>query len=309
MGSQWPGMGKQLMRMPIFAAAIERCRQVLEPKGIDIVQIITSTDKTIFDNILHSFVGIAAVQIEEMILSAYSRGLVSLETTFIRGSMAAIGLGFYKVSKMCPPEIEIACHNSADSCTISGPADDMKTFIGELVAKGIFAKEVPCSNIAYHSRYIANAGPGLLKYLKEVIKTPKARSDKWVSTSVPQDRWEEEAAKFSSAEYHTNNLLNPVLFEETSKLIPSNAVLVEIAPHGLLQAILKRSLPESCTNIPLTRRGHTDSPRMVLEAVGKLYMEGYYPKVQVLYPKVEFPVSTGTPFLSYLVDWAHSEKW
>ncbi|KOB69211.1 Uncharacterized protein OBRU01_17234 [Operophtera brumata] len=271
MGSQWPGMGKQLMRMPIFSAAIERCRQVLEPNGIDIVQIITSLDKTIFDNILHSFVGIAAVQIgltdvlrelglvpdkiighsvgelgcayadgclsaEEMILSAYSRGLVS---------------------KMCPPEIEIACHNSADSCTISGPADAMKTFVSELSAKGIFAKEVPCSNIAYHSSYIAKA----------------------------------------------------VLFEETSNLIPSNAVLVEIAPHGLLQAILKRSLPESCTNIPLTRRGHTDSPRMVLQAVGKLYMEGYYPKVQVLYPKVEFPVSTGTPFLSYLVDWAHSEKW
>ncbi|KOB69292.1 Uncharacterized protein OBRU01_10567, partial [Operophtera brumata] len=199
------------------------------------------------------------------------------------------------VSKMCPREIEIACHNSADSCTISGPADAMKTFVSELVAKGIFAKEVPCSNIAYHSRYIAKA----------VIKTPKARSDKWVSTSVPQDRWEEEAAKFSSAEYHTNNLLSPVLFEETSKLIPSNAVLVEIAPHGLLQAILKRSLPDSCTNIPLTRRGHTDSPRMILEAVGKLYMKGYNPKVQVLYPKVEFPVSTGTPFLSYVVDWVH----
>ncbi|KOB69631.1 Uncharacterized protein OBRU01_16488, partial [Operophtera brumata] len=202
MGSQWPAMGTQLMRIPVFAAAVERCRQALAPKGVDIVHIITSPDKNIFDNILHSFVGIAAVQIghsvgelgcayadgcltaEEMILSAYSRGLVS---------------------KMCPREIEIACHNSADSCTISGPADAMKTFVSELVAKGIFAKEVPCSNIAYHSRYIAKA--------------------------VPQDRWEEEAAKFSSAEYHTNNLLSPVLFEETSKLIPSNAVLVEIAPH------------------------------------------------------------------------------
>lgn len=40
-----------------------RCHRVLEPKGIDIVHIITSPDKTIFDNILHSFVGIAAVQI------------------------------------------------------------------------------------------------------------------------------------------------------------------------------------------------------------------------------------------------------
>ena len=50
-------------------------------------------------------------------------------------------------------------------------------------------------------------GPGLLKYLSEVIKAPKARSNKWVSTSVPQDRWDEDIAKYSSAEYHTNNLL------------------------------------------------------------------------------------------------------
>lgn len=39
------------------------CRIALEPKGIDIVHIITSPDKAIFDNILNSFVGIAAVQI------------------------------------------------------------------------------------------------------------------------------------------------------------------------------------------------------------------------------------------------------
>lgn len=34
---------------------------------------------------------------EEMILSAYSRGLVSVETPLIRGSMAAVGLGSKKV--------------------------------------------------------------------------------------------------------------------------------------------------------------------------------------------------------------------
>lgn len=59
---------------------------------------------------------------------------------------------------MCPPEIEVACHNSPDSSTISGPAEIMKTFVAKLTAEGIFAKEVPCSNIAYHSRYIAKAG-------------------------------------------------------------------------------------------------------------------------------------------------------
>lgn len=61
-----------------------------------------------------------------------------------------------------------------------------------------------------------------------------------------------------------------MLFEETSKLIPSNAVLVEVAPHGLLQAILKRALPETCNNIPLTRRGHPNNPLLMLEGIGKL---------------------------------------
>ncbi|XP_061706817.1 fatty acid synthase-like [Cydia pomonella] len=343
MGSQWPGMGTQLMRIPIFAAAIERCRQVLEPKGIDVVHIITSPDKTIFDNIIHSFVGITAVQIgltdillelglvpekiighsmgelgcayadgcmtaEEVILAAYGRGLVSKQTPFIRGSMAAVGIGYEQVSKMCPPEIEVACHNAANSSTISGPAEVMSRFVAELTAKEIFAKEVPCSNIAYHSRYIAEAGPGLLKYLKEVIKTPKLRGERWLSTSVPQAKWDEEIAKYSSAEYHTNNLLSPVLFEETSRLIPKDAVLVEVAPHGLLQAILKRAQP-SCANVPLTRRGHPDNARFLLEALGHLFMEGYYPDIRVLYPKVEFPVSTGTPHLSHLVEWAHQEQW
>ncbi|XP_075984125.1 fatty acid synthase-like [Anticarsia gemmatalis] len=344
MGSQWAGMGAQLMRIPIFAAAIERCQRVLEPKGLDLIHIITSPDKTIFDNILHSFVGIAAVQIgltdilqhlelkpdgiighsvgelgcayadgcltaEEMILAAYSRGRVSLETPLIYGSMAAVGLGYEKIVKVLPSQIEVACHNGPDSCTISGPAVEMREFVALLSARGIFAKEVPCSNIAYHSRYIADAGPGLLKYLTEVIKKPKPRSERWLSTSVPQDKWHETVAKMNSAEYHTNNLLGPVLFEETSRLIPSNAVLVEVAPHGLLQAILKRSLSADCRHVPLTRRGHADSVLYLLQAIGDLYTIGYNPQIQMLYPKVEFPVSTGTPLLSQLVEWVNFEKW
>ena len=63
-----------------------------------------------------------------------------------------------QISKMCPPEIDVACHNGPGSSTISGPADVMKEFVAVLTAKGVFAKEVPSSNIAYHSRYISVAG-------------------------------------------------------------------------------------------------------------------------------------------------------
>lgn len=49
---------------------------------------------------------------EEMILAAYHRGLVSVETSFIRGSMAAVGLGYQQVSDFiidtfCAVELKI----------------------------------------------------------------------------------------------------------------------------------------------------------------------------------------------------------
>ena len=102
-----------------------------------------------------------------------------------------------------------------------------------------------------------------------MIPEAKPRSARWVSSSVDETRWSSDLAKYSSAEYHTNNLLSPVLFEEASKHIPAQAIVVEIAPHGLLQAILRRSLPPSVTNIPLTNKTNSDPVKFLLSAFGK----------------------------------------
>lgn len=68
-----------------------------------------------------------------------------------------------------------------------------------------------------------------------MIKSPRPRSPRWISTSIPQTEWGSTLALYSSAEYHVNNLVSPVLFQEGLSLIPDNAVVVEIAPHALLQ--------------------------------------------------------------------------
>ncbi|XP_037873187.1 fatty acid synthase [Bombyx mori] len=343
MGSQWTGMGADLMKINTFAAAIEKCRKVLEPKNIDIVKIITGGDKSLLESTLNSFVGIAAVQaglidiikelgivpdyifghslgemacsyydgsftIEEFILTAFTRGFLSTQSSVIEGCMAAVGLGYQSIASQCPPEIDIACHNSFESTTISGPAEVTKLFVDDLKKRGIFAKEVPSGNVPFHSRYIGVIGQTLLESLQKIIKEPKPRSEKWLSTSVPQHKWNELSAKYSSPEYHTNNTLSPVLFHEVTKLIPDDAVVIEIAPHGLLQAILKRSLKD-CIHIPLTKRGTNDSVQFLLEAIGKIYAAGLHPKIEKLYPKIEFPVATQTPFLSNFVAWEHSEDW
>ncbi|XP_053963784.1 fatty acid synthase [Anastrepha ludens] len=343
MGSQWTAMGASLLQIPTFFQSITRSHYTLQSKGLDLMNILTSTDPTIFDNIMHSFVGIAAIQIglvdvlrslniepdyiighsvgelgcgyadgcftaEQMILASYYRGKVSLEMEKIKGSMAAVGMGYKNIVNMLPDVIEVACRNSSDSCTISGPADDIAKFVADLKAKDIFAKEVPCSNIAYHSRYIAHMGPDFLKYLQKIIPNPKPRSAKWLSTSVPKNDWEQSGRNLCSAEYHANNLLNSVLFEETFDLLPRNALTIEIAPHGLLQAILRRSMPKGI-HIPLTQRNNKNNTLFLLTALGKLFSCGVTFPVDKLYPKVEFPVSKGTPGISSLVRWDHSEDW
>ncbi|XP_065221118.1 fatty acid synthase-like isoform X2 [Planococcus citri] len=343
LGSQWTGMGKSLMEIPILAESIRKSHQFLKPKGLDLIKIITDDDPKTFDNILNSFVGIAAIQIalvdlltklnvqpdgivghslgelgcayadgcftsEQMLLVAYYRGLVSIETPFIHGTMVAVGQSYDVMKDIVPPEIEIACHNSPTNCTLSGPTEIMREFIKDLNEKNIFNRAVKTSNIAYHSRYIASAESKFLSYTKEVIPEPKLRSKKWICTSVPEHKWDNEEVKYSSAQYHTNNLLNPVYFEESHRYIPANSITIEIAPHGLLNAILKHSLPNTVDNIPLLMRNNENNVEYLLNALGRIYEAGCEIELSPLYPPIEFPVSRSTPMISPSIKWNHDQE-
>ena len=74
---------------------------------------------------------------EQMVLSALSRGMASVESNLPRGSMAAVGLGYEDVKPLCPPDIDVACHNSSESSTISGPAETMKKFVADLTVRNL----------------------------------------------------------------------------------------------------------------------------------------------------------------------------
>ena len=47
----------------LFTELCFSCHKVLEPKGLNLIHIITSPDKDIFKVILNAFVGIVAIQI------------------------------------------------------------------------------------------------------------------------------------------------------------------------------------------------------------------------------------------------------
>jgi len=100
--------------------------------------------------------------------------------------------------------------------------------------------------------------------------------------------------KLSYAEYFINNLLNPVFLETITQSIPENTIVVEIAPDGILQDILKIS----DINIALLQRHHKDNDEIFLQGLGKIYNTGSQPKLANLYPTIQFPVSRGTPMIS-----------
>lgn len=302
-GSQWVGMGKNLMKIPIIATAIDKCDEILQGKNLKLKDILTSTDPSTFEDTLNIFVGVAAIQIgltnllkalkiipdkiighsvgelgcayadetlslEETILSAYSRGMAINEVPREQMAMAAIGMGFRELKNIIPNGVEIACHNSTESSTVSGKAEAVKSFVQEMKSKKVLAKEIQSSGVPFHSSFIAESGPLLLKKLKEIIKDPKPRSTKWISTSIPRDQWGKPENKLSSPEYHTNNLLNPVLFEEGIANLSENSMIIEIAPHGLLQPIVKAAVSKGIY-INLTKRDVDSGEVFLMKSLGK----------------------------------------
>lgn len=154
MGSQWASMAKDMMQIEVFANSIYRCAEALRPEGIDLIDILTKSDESKFENILFSFVSIAAVQVgltdvlshlgispdkiighsvgelgcayadgcftpEQTVLAAYWRGKSILDTQLSPGAMAAVGLTWEECFKRLPKDVIPACHNSVDSVTVS----------------------------------------------------------------------------------------------------------------------------------------------------------------------------------------------
>uniref|UniRef100_G1PV07 Malonyl-CoA:ACP transacylase (MAT) domain-containing protein n=3 Tax=Myotis TaxID=9434 RepID=G1PV07_MYOLU len=177
MGTQWRGMGLSLMRLACFRDSILRSDEVVKPLGLQVSELLLSTDEATFDDTVNAFVSLTAIQIalidlltslglrpdgiighslgevacgyadgclsqEEAVLAAYWRGQCIKEAHIPPGAMAAVGLSWEECKRRCPPGVVPACHNSKDTVTISGPQASVSEFVEQLRQEGVFAKEV-----------------------------------------------------------------------------------------------------------------------------------------------------------------------
>ncbi len=67
MGTQWAGMGRDLMTLDIFRQSILRSDRVLQRHNVALYNLLMKGDQTTFNDTLNSFVGIAAIQVHGVV--------------------------------------------------------------------------------------------------------------------------------------------------------------------------------------------------------------------------------------------------
>ncbi|KAG5674222.1 hypothetical protein PVAND_004202 [Polypedilum vanderplanki] len=322
MGTQWHGMGRELIKIPLFAESIEITHEILLKKGINLKEILYAIDENIFDRILETALCFIAIQIgltdilntlnikpdfivghsageivysyydgcltrEEALTLTYYRAKTMSNLVIIEGAMAAVGMHYSEIEKILPKDIDIACHNCQQSSTISGP------------------KKVKSLVLEFHfSRYMTEAAKEYEKKLLEILKNPKVRSSKWFTTNYIEDN---EENKFCNAKYYADNVKNPVHFEEATSKLPKNSITIEISPNGIFQSFLKSTLSESIY-VTLTDKNENDGRSFFMKSLGKIFQSGVDFDISKLYPAVDFPVSRGTPMISPIIKWNHQEN-
>ncbi|KAH6943236.1 hypothetical protein HPB50_017962 [Hyalomma asiaticum] len=303
MGCQWNAMARQMMHFDLFARSIRSLHELLLEVGVDLIDLVTS-DEPRNPTMVSPFVAIASIQVALVdMLRA-----VGPPARRHRGSLGRRGLTWTEAEKRCPTDVYLACHNAEDSVTVSGPAEAVAKMVAELKSENVFAREVNSLDVAFHSPHIEGIGTALHEALRKVIPESKPRSDRWISSSVPESRWKEPSSQQCSAEYHTNNFLGPVLFREALTHVPEDAILLEVGPHCLLQAILRRAVGPHASCLGLMKR-HVDNIDFFLNSLGQLHTMGVQMDLSPLYPPVPWPVPRGTPSIAHLVSWDHTQSW
>jgi len=160
-------------------------------------------------------------------------------------------------------------------------------------------KEIFCGHVPFHSRYVEPAKNKLFKNLNQIMLQKRPCSSKWLTTSSRQT---DTFPKLCLAEYYTNYLLSPVQFADAIRLVPEDALMIEVSPPNIIHCVLRDSLYSTVTNIP--SYSHLDDVKTLLQAIGDLYNAGLQPQISKLYSTAEFPVSRGTPMISPLIRYA-----
>ena len=180
--------------------------------------------------------------------------------------------------------------------------------IAKFEQKGVFVRQLQSSGIPYHTQFMNTSAEKMTQEINKILPNPRPRSKKWVSTAIIETDVKEEL-KYASAEYFVHNLISPVYFLNKLPRIPEDAIVIEIGPHPLFQRVVKEVIKTGEYVSLIKKKSNDTNLDLFLTSIGKLYELGLNPKIESLYPRVEWPVPRGTPSIASLIKWDHSETY
>jgi acyl transferase domain-containing protein/acyl carrier protein len=307
-GSQWLGMGTQLMQSaPAFAAAIRACEQALaphvswsltevlqrgepDPNRIDVVQPTLGAVQIALARQLEAW-GIMpdAVAGHSMgeVPAAHIAGALSLEDAMCvlatrsgllariagRGAMALVDLDAQETAARIArfgARLSVAAWNGPRSTVVSGDPEAVDELLAELDDAEVFARAVRV-DVASHSSQCDALLPDLGAGLAGIRPQPSRAQ---LYSTVEGRRRD----ALLDAAYWQQNLRQPVrlLPAITAMLEDGVNVIVEIAPHPILLssiADIAAAAGRKTVGVPLLRRDEPEPQRM-LESLARLHVNG-----------------------------------
>ncbi|MCX2950139.1 acyltransferase domain-containing protein [Lentzea sp. NEAU-D7] len=309
-GSQWLGMGRDLLPEPAFLASLRRCDRAMRSYlDVSVVDVLLADDPAWLEDLRLVQPAIFAVQValadlwrswgvrpaavvgQSMgeIAAAQVAGCLSLDDAVrivcVRseivhgaasgsGAMAVVELPAERVRRLIASradEISVAVSSGPAATVISGAADAVQNLSSELARSGITLRPIQV-DYASHSPQMDPLLPELRSALSGV--RPHLGAIPFYSTVVGELLTGDEL----DAEYWCDNLREPVLFAEVVRLLlaEGHREFIDVNPHPLLVHNVSQCLAEAgCEGhvLPSARRGEPSRP-VLLDSLGRLYCQG-----------------------------------
>ncbi len=320
-GSQWDGMGQDLLADPFIAEWIERVDAALIGlSGWSVKEaLLTAKPAKLFDRTEFAQPALFALQVAMLewlrahgveaeamlghsvgeVSAAYGAGILSLAEacrviversraqgrTAGTGRMAALGLSAENAAALIAPygeALTIAAVNAPNSVTLAGDAAAIHALAAELQADQVFFRPLDL-DYAFHSRSMDPIREGLLDRLDGL--RPQDGQQRFVSTVTGTTI----EGRRLDAGYWWDNVRRPVQFAAAVQSLRAEGfnVFLEIGPHPILDRYLRDCLKTAGgtgVSIPTLRRHEPERDALWL-ALGRCYAAGVAIDYDALYPQ------------------------
>ncbi|MEU6552180.1 beta-ketoacyl synthase N-terminal-like domain-containing protein [Streptomyces sp. NPDC046915] len=271
-GSQWAGMGRQLLaEEPVFAAAVDRLDPVVRAEaGFSLRDdLLAGVEATTMDHVQpmvfgvqvalaelwrhygvrpaavigHSFGEVAAAVVAGALTEADGARVVALRSRLLAslagdGAMALLEAGACEVAELSAHEsgVSIAVLSSPGQTVIAGRPAPVSRIMARVEADGRLAHLVKL-DVAAHSCLVDPVTPALVDGLTGIVVKPAA---------IPVYSTVVDGEPAFDPDYWAQNLRNPVRFSTAVAAAAQNGfgTFVELSPHPVLRHALSDNLAD-----------------------------------------------------------------